>query len=268
MTLENGTICDVQYGAFRISDEWSDYKLSTLGTFESDADCTDVYNAGNTQDGVYYIRPAGWNDPPFKVFCNMSIDGGKWTVFQRRVNGSTNFYRNWTEYRNGFGDIKHEFWLGNEKLHFLTKQATYEYRVDFVTASLTSYHNKYNNFYVDNEDNKYRLADVGTRTGTAGYSLHGIQNTPFSTYDEDNDGRTYNCAEEHRSCWWHGADFIYVIFPFSNCRYFPSGNTTDLCSYSNLNGDYNGGNGENIYDLTSYYYCNQKYTEMKIRRIS
>ena len=38
-----------------------------------------------------------------------------------RFDGSLDFYRNWIEYRNGFGEIgRGEFWLGNEKVHRLT----------------------------------------------------------------------------------------------------------------------------------------------------
>lgn len=33
-------------------------------------------------------------------------------VFQRRVNGTTDFFRGWKEYENGFGNLKAEFWLG------------------------------------------------------------------------------------------------------------------------------------------------------------
>ncbi|KAJ8033772.1 Tenascin-R [Holothuria leucospilota] len=153
-------------------------------------DCNDVYNAGETQDDVYYISPEGWDGPPFKVFCNMSIDGGSWTVFQRRVNGSTNFYRKWIEYRDGFGDIQHEFWLGNEKLHYITEQATYKYRMDFVYSS-SSFHNKYPNFHVDDETNKYRLAKAGSWSGTRGickllvdYGVSSVLDSkPIITYD-------------------------------------------------------------------------------------
>ena len=33
-------------------------------------------------------------------------------VFQRRLDGSLDFYRDWREYEKGFGDPSHEYWLG------------------------------------------------------------------------------------------------------------------------------------------------------------
>ena len=33
-------------------------------------------------------------------------------LIQRRIDGKTDFYRGWSEYEVGFGDLTKEFWLG------------------------------------------------------------------------------------------------------------------------------------------------------------
>lgn len=87
-------------------------------------DCQEVYSRcedGSTESGVYTIQPEG-ADEPFKVYCNNSIDGGGWTVIQRRIDGSVEFYRDWDGYKQGFGFLMREFWLGNDKISLLTNQ--------------------------------------------------------------------------------------------------------------------------------------------------
>lgn len=42
-------------------------------------DCDDIYAQGYQEDGVYLIYPSG-PSVPVPVFCDMTTEGGKWTV--------------------------------------------------------------------------------------------------------------------------------------------------------------------------------------------
>ena len=77
-----------------------------------DFDCLDIKQRGlGNTDGVYSVRLNNSGEV-IKVFCDMTSDGGGWTLFQKRFNGSVDFYRKFSEYDNGFGSVYGEFWLG------------------------------------------------------------------------------------------------------------------------------------------------------------
>ncbi|PIK42179.1 tenascin [Apostichopus japonicus] len=132
-------------------------------------------------------------------------NGGGWTVFQRRTGGSTSFFRNWAAYKNGFGDINVDFWLGNEKLYYLTNQKYYSLRFDVTTSNRDSKYALYSEFRIMSESHNYRLDRLGSHSGTTGTRFpDNNKGKDFSTYDEDNDGcDKYNCALRHRGGWWH-----------------------------------------------------------------
>ena len=73
-----------------------------------------MYKKGNHQNGIYTINPDGKGS--FKVFCDMTTSGGGWTVFQRRLDGSVDFWRGWQDYKQGFGNLSGEYWLGLDRI--------------------------------------------------------------------------------------------------------------------------------------------------------
>lgn len=47
---------------------------------------------------MYLVKPENANRL-MQVWCDQRHDPGGWTVIQRRVDGSVNFFRNWETYK-------------------------------------------------------------------------------------------------------------------------------------------------------------------------
>ena len=117
--------------------------------------CADIYKSGERNDGVYTVKPD--NMSAFDVFCDQTTAGGGWTVFQKRLNGSVDFYLNWSDYKHGFGDLTREFWLGNDKIHRLTSDDNNTMCVDMTGFEGNTAYAEYEMFGVMGESNKYKL---------------------------------------------------------------------------------------------------------------
>ena len=126
--------------------------------------CAELYNAGKTSSGVYTISPD--SSEVFDVFCDQTTAGGGWTVFQKRLDGSVDFYRGWADYQNGFGNLNGEFWLGLDKIHSLTNSDTLKLRVDLEDWEGETRFAEYDMFAIGNEATKYRLS-LGSYSGTS-----------------------------------------------------------------------------------------------------
>ena len=130
--------------------------------------------------------------------CDMTSDGGKWLVIQRRINGSVDFYLNWTDYVNGFGDLEGEFWYGLENIHCLTTREDVELRIELGNGTVPSMVWTYQLFKVGGADTNYRLT-IGQGTGVGGTyydALAGHSGASFSTQDRDHDTHSSgNCAK-------------------------------------------------------------------------
>ena len=111
---------------------------------------------------MYTIKPD--NLLAFDVFCDQTTKGGGWTVFQKRLNGSVDFYRYWHDYKHGFGDLCDEFWLGLDKIHRLTSDVSNSLRVDLEDFEGKNAYAEYNMFRVMSEKDKYKLI-LGSYSG-------------------------------------------------------------------------------------------------------
>ncbi|XP_052075246.1 uncharacterized protein LOC127712688 isoform X1 [Mytilus californianus] len=191
-------------------------------------DCSGLDKKVHTS-GVYKIFPDSGSG--FKVYCDMDTDGGYWTVFQRRLNGKTDFYRGWKEYENGFGELSAEYWLGNAKIHRLTSSGKYQLRINLEDFSGNHAYAKYKNFLVGDASSKYKLTVSGF-SGNAGDSLAYHNGRTFSTKDDNRE----TCAVNYRGAWWYGS-----------------------CYHSNLNGQYKGTKAAGI----SWYYWKSTYDSIK-----
>jgi len=98
------------------------------------------------------------------VLCDQTTAGGGWLVFQKRLDGSVDFYRSWTEYKRGFGNLTGEFWLGLDNIHRLSTSGSYKLRVDLEDFDGNTFFAEYDPFEVSSEGEKYQLS-VGSYNG-------------------------------------------------------------------------------------------------------
>ncbi|XP_077077423.1 angiopoietin-2 [Siphateles boraxobius] len=182
-------------------------------------DCASIYYNGVRRSGIYTVVPS-LGAMPVEVYCDMDTDSGGWTVIQRRQDGSVNFDRSWKEYKEGFGDLHTEYWLGNEHIHDLTSQGDYMLRIDLEDWSGKHKHAVYQKFSVEDEATQYRVHVTGF-SGTVEDSFSWYHDKQgFSTPDTGN-----ICAEISHSGWWYNQCFYANLngIYYKGGRYSPKG---------------------------------------------
>ncbi|KAK7090717.1 hypothetical protein V1264_010479 [Littorina saxatilis] len=246
---QKGIIGELKAGLLNLTTQ-----LSTLTktvkvplTERNDSNCLDWLKL----DPQSAIRTVYISGDPITVYCDQTTDNGGWIVFQRRQDTSVDFYRDWTEYRYGFGDPEGNFWLGLDKLHKLTTSQRYELRVDLRKWDGTKGNATYSGFHVDDVSHNFTLRYDNFTGGNAGDSLYYQRDREFSTKDRDHDPWLKpNCAQRYHGAWWY-----------------------QYCHRSNLNGDYKTNSSAPNFDGVSWITFggsnaySMKFTEMKIRPI-
>lgn len=167
--------------------------------------------------GVYLVSPKGGTES-FMVYCEMDFQSGGWLTIHNRFTGEQDFYKNWEEYRTGFGNLAGEHWLGLEKIYQLTGtwqlltlfdnyapglgKEINELAVELMDVNNARTHAVYDLFSIGSEQEGYALKVLGSYTGSAGDSMSYHAGSKFSTKDRDQDSWSEgNCAQSHGN--WH-----------------------------------------------------------------
>ncbi|XP_019551843.2 angiopoietin-related protein 1 [Aedes albopictus] len=153
--------------------------------------------------GKYRLQPNVY-EQSFVGFCEQEKYGGGWLVIQHRFDGSVNFYRNWTDYKNGFGKIDGEFWIGLERLHKLTKDKNVALMVEIEDYDGNYGFARYENFEIGGETEKYVLKRIDGHSGSLQDSMSNTKGSMFTTRDSNNDKNgSANCAQLEKGAWWY-----------------------------------------------------------------
>ena len=161
-----------------------------------------------------------------KVYCDTVTAGGGWLVIQRRIDGSVDFNRYWSEHEKGFGnlpdndkDTTEEFWIGLRSLHCLISHGQWELRNDYMLSNKTKGYLSYLHFRVGPASDDYQLSISGfsgntTDPITGSCSLNNMKFTTRSGRDRDNDKWTnHNCAVHYSGSaggwWYNGCSYLH-----------------------------------------------------------
>ena len=184
-------------------------------------DCLEFYQHGCKINSVYRLQGPGFHI--VYAYCDQTTQGGGWTVFQKRQDGSVDFTRNWNSYKHGFGNIEGEFWFGNDNIHDLTKPSFAPKKSQLLINMRMKGQSdpvfvKYYTFEITNKTSKYTLKINGF-SGNVTDRPRGMDynnNQKFSTFDSDNSSSGKCAVRFGNNGWWYGSGCSHVIL---NGRY-------------------------------------------------
>ena len=189
-------------------------------------DCYDLKCLGIStgKDGPHTIYPGTADLPQLQVSCDQETDGGGWIIYQRRLDGSVNFTRNWHDYKHGFGIIGNdtkEMWLGNENVYQLLQaygSTECELRYEAHSFDGDVCWAKCYPFQMSNEAKGYTLSwktvDESKKGLTRDLSFE--RDTRFTTFDKVGNSRM--CLDQKKGGWWYRR----CGFVFFNGVYIPA----------------------------------------------
>lgn len=157
--------------------------------FSLSTDCAALYRDGYRENGVYTVLLSDNNLRP--VWCDFEYsddDSRKgWMVVQRRFSGELDFNRTWEEYKQGFGDLSSEFWLGNECIWSVVNSSGFRLSVKILlggnqASSFSMSGKATNHFCSEAEDYQLFYHQVAYAPFTS--SQYPLSGSSFMTWDK------------------------------------------------------------------------------------
>ncbi|XP_063915337.1 fibrinogen-like protein A [Zophobas morio] len=140
--------------------------------------CREIKELGYGFSTIYTIKPDS-APKATRVRCDLKKREGGWTYILNRFDGSQNFDFDMDVYKNGFGKLSGEFWLGLDNIHYLTGYKVNELLVELVDWDENYRFAHYDRFRVGSKDEGY-IVTVSGYNGTAGDSLSFIDKVKFA----------------------------------------------------------------------------------------
>ncbi|KAK7113418.1 microfibril-associated glycoprotein 4-like [Littorina saxatilis] len=205
-------------------------------------DCSDIKLYGGklwVGDGVYNVSPP-LASTPVQAYCRHISSTRTYLLDRRKSN--ENFDRPFVDYRNGFGDLDSDHFIGLQNIYALTADRAYEMRVNIkmINTDNTSII-EYQDFKITDEDSGYRLL-FNKSLARPNDCLLPLHNAKFSAKDRDRDqSSTKDCAEIRKAGFWYHGDACSACNPHGILHQPPSGkrlNTEDEAFWTDVLGDW------------------------------
>lgn len=158
----------------------------------------------STRSGKYNLKPDGFRHP-FEAICRQTQFGKGWLVVLQQYDRNLDYNRSWDEYKNGFGSLDREFWMGLEMLHQLTSSRPHELLVELETSNGSYLYARYHEFEIGDVTTDYRLNKIGFYNGTAGDPLSQHKNFLFKNNDRPD-----------KPCYWWCTETLFPNFDEEN----------------------------------------------------
>lgn len=143
--------------------------------------------------GLKHIYVANRGKILYNVYCDKD-----WVVTIRRTDASIDMNRNWAEYRDGFGDLNGQFWMGLELHHQLTYSGDYEMIIGITSWNGNYYELKYSAWRIQDEASSFTVdkITIESRNTSDPLGVVEILNHKFVTQDRLVSGQE-SCPTNH-----------------------------------------------------------------------